>query len=309
MTKRYYCFILLSALWLMMATPSVSPAAGTPLDGLFPLSELTGQWVLEEPVKTYTTEDLFTYINGEAEMYFPFGFEKLASAFYSKKGGDPAIGLVVDVYAMGSLLNAFGIYAQYRKPEAEFLPLGGEGFVNPSQLLFYQDRYFVHLSASGTAQMDQAVFETFARSLSRRLPGPSGKPLELDWLKIPALITRTERYYPEGLLGYRFFGKGLIALAGLDNKKVRIFVMKENSPESAEKVIHRYIQYLKESGVGAQRNDTPGGATIFALDPLHKGLLLARKGPYVIGAADLSDPLQGLVLVQKLREGLPSSTD
>ena len=33
--------------------------------------------------------------------------------------------------------------------------------------------------------------------------------------------------------------------------------------------------------------------------------LLGLKGPYIVGAADLNDPLQGLVLVQKLREGPP----
>jgi hypothetical protein len=309
MIKHRHYPILILTFCLITALASMSGAGESPLDRLFPLPELTGEWVLEEPVKTYTPDDLFTYINGEAELYFPFGFDKLASAFYSKKGADPTIGLAVDVYAMGSLLDAFGIYAQYRKPESEVLPLGGEGFVNPSQLMFYQDRYFIHLSASGTAQMDRAVFETFGRALSRRLPGPSVKPKELDWLKIPSLMARTERYYPEGLLGYRFFQKGLIALAGLEEKKVRVFVMKENSPESAEKVVIQYIQYLKESGVTAQKKDTPYGPAILAADPLHKGLVLARKGPFLVGVADLNDPSQGLALVNELQNGLSPSAN
>jgi hypothetical protein len=300
---RGRCVPLFLTLLLIAAFPSYAQDVS-----LSKAVTLTGQsmdWHLEEPVKRYTPDDLFTYINGEAELYMPYGFTQLASAFYSKIGSKAEIGLAVDVYQMGSLLDAFGIYAQYRKPDNQFLTMGCEGYVNPSQLLFYQDRYFINLAASGTSEFDRSIFETFARAVSKNLPS-SSLPRELDLVKVKSLIPRTERYYPEGLLGYRFFRHGLIALAQLENKKVRFFVLMEESPQSAQKTVTAYVHYLDSSGKKFQPLEAASGErTLFAVDPLHSGLIIGTKGRYVFGAADLDNPGQGSGLMKEIITRLP----
>jgi hypothetical protein len=307
MFKRLLLLILFLANLglLQVGSPLVYAAKGS-VEKLVPIPGFAPEWALEDQVKTYTKDDLFNYINGEAELYFPYGFKHLTSAFYSKKGADAELGLVADIYEMGSLLDAFGIYAQYRKPENQFLPLGVEGFVNPSQLMFYQDRYFVHLSASGTSDIDRSVFEACARAVSKNLPSSTAAPQELNLMKTASLIPRTERYFPEGLLGYRFFRHGLIALAQLDNKKVRFFVLKEESPEAAKKAVDNYVQYINDSGKKIQTLDSPSGEKVlFAIDPLHKGLVITQKDRYVVGAADLDAPSQGAGLIRELLNRLP----
>jgi hypothetical protein len=291
--------------FFLLAVPMASLAQDTSLGKVVTLTEQFKVWHLEEPVKLYTPDDLFTYINGEAELYMPYGFTQLASAFY-KKTGSSEIGLAVDVYKMGSLLDAFGIYAQYRKPDNQFLAIGCEGYINPSQLMFYQDRYFIHLAASGTSEFDQSVFESFARAVSKNLPSASKPPQELDLMKVKALIPRTERYFPEGLLGYRFFRHGVIALAQLDNKKVRFFVLKEESPQSSQKTITAYVQYIESSGKKIQSLDSPSGERmLFTMDPLHNGLIIGTKGQYVYGTADLDNPAQGSGLIKEIGARLP----
>jgi len=284
----------------MISMASFAQAEGLPLERFLPTPGFTSQWHLEEQIKMYTQDDLFTYINGEAELFFPYGFERLASAFYTKKEGDPPIGLVADIYKMGSLLDAFGIYSQFRKPDAEFIPMGAEGFVHSSQLMFYQDRYFVQLSASGISQLDRSVFESCAQAISKALPGPPVKPLELDLLKIPALIPQTERYFPESLLGYSFFHRGLIALASHEGKKFRVFVIKENSAEAAEKTVEAYVRYVKDSGITANKTTDPEGMILFTPDPLHKALMLRQKGRYIVGVTDVDMTSQGTFLVKQL---------
>jgi hypothetical protein len=292
--------------FFLLAVPIPSLAQDTSLGKVVTLTEQSKVWHLEEPVKLYTPDDLFTYINGEAELYMPYGFTQLASAFYKKAESKSEIGLAVDVYKMGSLLDAFGIYAQYRKPDNPFLSIGCEGYVNPSQLMFYQDRYFIHLAASGTSEIDRSVFETFARAVSKNLPSSSSLPPELNLMKVKSLIPRTERYYPEGLLGYRFFRHGLIALAQLEHKKVRFFVLKEESPDSAQKTVTAYVQYLDSSGKKFQPLESSSGErTLFAVDPLHRGLIIGTKGRYVYGTTDLDNPGQGSGLVKEIVACLP----
>ena len=92
--------------------------ADTLLSRILPVSGLLPGWALEGPIKKYTGEDLFEYINGEAELYVQFGFKILTAGLYLKDGNDK-LGIAADVYEMGSALEAFGIYANYRKPEAE----------------------------------------------------------------------------------------------------------------------------------------------------------------------------------------------
>lgn len=275
------------------------------LKDLFPNPGFNDQWHLTEEVKSYTKEDLFAYINGEAELYFPYGFEQVVSAFYSRKGADPGLGLTADIFKMGSLLDAFGIYAQYRKPEAEFLKLGGEGFVNPSQLLFYQDRYFIHLSASGTAHLERSVFESLARAISTALPGPGVQPGELKLIQIPTLLPRTERYFPEGLLGYSFFPPGLIAWASQDGKKFRIFVLKGTPEKPADKIVDQVVRNGQEAGKTPTITKDQNGLLLFSPDPLHKGLMLRTKGNFILGVVDLEEPSQGTLLLNQLLDRLP----
>jgi hypothetical protein len=305
MGNRRHISILSTGLFLVLIMFSVVRADEPPVEKFLPLPGFSSEWRLEDQVKTYTQDDLFTYVNGEAELYFPYGFERLASAFYTKKGGNPQIGLTADIYKMGSLLDAFGIYAQYRRADAEFLTLGGEGFINPSQLIFYQDRYLVQLSASGTSELDRSVFQACAQAISKALPARTGQPKELDLLKIPALIPRTERYFPENLLGYAFFRQGLIALAAQGDKKFRVFVMTANSTESAEKILDQYALYVKESGLTPKRTSDPEGLMLFSADPLRKGLMLRQKGRFVVGVADLLTPESGMILIKQLTSRLP----
>jgi hypothetical protein len=305
MIFRVNSLILVTTLSLILTLLPLAWAEEPPFEKALPIPGFTSEWSVTEQVKTYTKDNLFDYINGEAELYFPYGFEGLASAFYTKKGADPQIGLVADIYKMGSLLDAFGVYSQYRKPDAEFVALGGEGYLNPSQLIFYQDRYFVQLAASGTSQLEPAVFQACAQAISKALPGRGRQPGELDLIKIPALIPRTERYYPEGLLGYTFFRQGLIALAAQGEKKYRVFVIIERSATAAEKIVDQYARYVKESGITPKSTTDPEGLILFTADPLHKGLMLRQKGRFVVGVADLEGPDQGPFFIKQLLGRLP----
>jgi hypothetical protein len=306
--RRFSLLFFLAGLCLILALPLLVLAEGGSSQGkVFPHPPFSPKWVLDEPVKTYTKDNLFNYINGEAELYYPYGFERLASGFYAQQGSNGQIGLAADVYTMGSLLDAFGIYAQYRKPEAEVAARGAEGFINPSQLLFYQDRYFIHLAVSGTAQLEPSVFQACAQALSNILPGGKEKPKELDLLKIPSLLPRTERYYPEGVLGYAFFRRGMTGLAALGDKKFRVFVLMESSPESAAEIIDQYTRYIKESKLTPIIFSDGKEVNLFSADPLHKGIMLRQKGRFVVGAADLEHKAQGTYFVDQLISRLPST--
>ena len=72
------------ACWLAMVVPAL--AAEPPIESLLPGPGFADGWAIDGKAKQYTEENLYVYINGEAELYLPYGFQVLASALYREKG-------------------------------------------------------------------------------------------------------------------------------------------------------------------------------------------------------------------------------
>ena len=250
----------------------------------------------------YNSDTLFDHINGEAELYFPYGFDMLITATYLNKK-DPEVWVVVDVYRMGSLLDAFGIYSSYRKADAAGIVIGAEGFVSSSQLMFYQDRYFVRIQVTGATSLEQDIFAACGRAVSGNLPPNAGRPGELEALAgIPGIVTKSERYLARSLLGYAFFTRGMIADVILGGERVQVFVVFENSTDAARKALDDYRSYLKVEGQEVNVTKTTDRISMTAIDPLYKSVFVEQSGPYLIGAIRMKKAADAKPIVEQLRK-------
>ena len=248
----------------------------------------------------YDRDTLFNHIDGEAELYFPYGFDVLASANYiSKKNLD--LSIVADVYRMASLLDAFGIYSNYRKTNNMWVAIGAEGFVSSSQLMFYQDRYFIRLQVSGETSLPKKIYSWHAPGLSpETFLQVQVQPKELDILKIPALVPKSERYLAQSLLGYVFFRKGMIADAVAQDEKMQIFALHEDTQAAARKTFDQYHSYLKSEAQGIQMTGNPARMLVIAVDPLYGGVLVGQSGRYIIGAVRVKNTSVARQLIEQL---------
>lgn len=274
---------------LCMALPL--RAAEKPVESLLP-AECGPGWRMEGPASTYTRESLYKYIDGEAEIYLPYGFEKAATVMYAQ-AGDNKGGLVVNIFKMGSPLDAFGIYASYRDPSLEHAPVGADGFVDESQLMFFQDRFFVQIMSSGPATQGRSRFLACASSVARDLPALAAEPPELSLVRAPGLVPGTERYFPDGLLGYKFLGRGLTSEVTLKGRRVRAFVVMGGSKAGVREALDAYVKYLRESRAMPRVSYPAPGMRLHVLDPLYKGVVIRQTGPYAIGLAGLEAPEDG----------------
>jgi hypothetical protein len=294
-------------LLLLIATLSLISgafAADKAVEALLPVSCAPG-WVMDGKVATYTPEDLYKYIDGEAELYMPYGFRKAASVMYVKPDNKDT-GIVANLFEMGSLLDAFGIYANFRTPTLEQIQVGAEGFLDESQLMFYQDRYFVQIEASGGATQEGSLFRSCAEAISRNLPDGKEKPRELEILKVPGAVPLTERYYAGGLLGHGFFGKGFTVEVMIEEARVKAILIPGGTEEAAARVLTDYGKYLNESKATPRTSNEKGGTVLHVIDPLYKGVLLHQSGRYVVGVVGLKEPGDGDGVVAQLLARLPS---
>jgi hypothetical protein len=255
-------------------------------------------WSIEGKPASYGKETLSDRIDGEAEIFFPYGFEYLAYGRYTK--GDKAFDL--DVYRMGSALDAFGMYANYRPDGADPLKVGTEGAVTGSQLFFYQDRYFVRLQSTGEGDAGKAALAVCAEAASRLLPKGEGAPREAQLLAIPEVEPGSVRYSATSLLGYDFLPRGLMADAVIAGQPARVFLLLAQTPSDAEKAFQSYRSYLQQSGGKVAK--AGGGAALTGTDPLYGKAVFDQAGRYVYGFVRVNDVAAALPVLAKLRSRL-----
>jgi hypothetical protein len=278
-------------------------AADSPIEKTLPSPACSDGWVMDDKVKLYNKDNLFDRINGEAELYFPYGFEALASARYVSVR-NPQHSVEADVYKMGSLLDAFGIYANYRRAEDNNVKVGAEGTIASSLLLFYQGRYFIRLQASGTLNIEKDIFLACANAISRKLPDSAVRPRELDAFTLPVVVKNSERYIARSLLGYDFLRRGIIADVMLNGKQAQVFVVREDSAIEARKVFDYYRSYLKVPDNRIQSAKGADYINISAADPLYGGVVVFQAGRNVFGVIRVEDFVAARQLMDQMKNKL-----
>jgi hypothetical protein len=288
-------FIIVNLLW----APQTSQSAEQSMDKLLPAPACADGWVMDGKVTLYDKDSLFDRINGESELYFPYGFERLAYARYESRK-DSKIALDADVYAMGSLLDAFGMFANYRRKNSIAVAIGVEGTISSSQMLFYQDRYLVRLQVTGTTTIGQDVLLACGKAIAQNLPQSMESPKELDAFLVQAVVKKSERYIASSLLGYEFFRRGLIADAVLGKDEVQVFVVLETTAESARAAFDRYQAYLKTGGSGVRVAESTSRMSMEAIDPLYGAVVVQQAGRFLAGAVRIKDRPAATQLVEQV---------
>jgi len=284
---------------LAFATPPATAATDSLLSAL-PAGGFAGGWIMDGKPALFTQDTLFDHINGEAELYHPFGFDRLATARYVKRGS-AGQEMAVDVYRMGSPLDAFGIWSNYRKADTPGCAAGADCVLSASQMLFYQDRYFVKVQATGDSVPAPDAFLACGQALSRNLPAGKNRPGELDLLRVRGVVPKTERYVAQSLLGYRFFRRGLTAGATPGGERTQLFVVIEESPAGARKAFDQYLASLQEAGREVHRTGTGDRVSLEGADPLYGKVIAEQSGRYLVGAIRLKDPAAVKPVIEEMK--------
>ena len=106
--------ILFVFVWLFIWA-GVSYGAA-PLESLIPRRDIPKEWTLIHGPQTYNQKTLFGHIDGQAELFLKYGFQKSVFAIYqNKKSREDQI--EVDIYDLGNVVQAFGIFSRFRNED------------------------------------------------------------------------------------------------------------------------------------------------------------------------------------------------
>ncbi len=208
------------------------------------LPDKIGLWIKEEKILEFSPDNLYDYIDGEADRYLPYNFQKLIVLFYRKETHADSH-FEIQIYRMATHLDAFGIYSVQRDRNKSIFHYGEDGFIGDNQSMFYQGQYFIKLMTRGTDN-PQTELETFGKVLSQLLPKSDETIPELSCLDQKEKITRSECYLAKDVLAQSFLPRGTTALYEIGEKTATGFIVMFPNEEETKKGWSKYKDYLEE---------------------------------------------------------------
>jgi hypothetical protein len=189
-------------------------------------------WTPAGSVQTFGPGDLWEYINGAADLFLAYGFQLLEVRDVSAGG----VTATVNIYDMGTPLNAFGIYATEAPKDSPRMPVGISSVVAPPyQALLLKDRFYVKVDAR-EGDLDQAVAKALLSAIAAALPGSNDPPEALALLPEEGMVQESLGFSREGFLGLSQLRDCVHATYVVDEREFKVFIMGTGGTETPRDV-------------------------------------------------------------------------
>jgi hypothetical protein len=286
--------MILSILMVMVSWGKLSPAA-TDLKTLLPAQDLPTGWALIDGPHVYTRKNLFEHVDGQAILYIKYGFQRSVFAIF-QNGKDPKNQMEVDIYDMGNVLHAFGVFSRFRNDDRSG-GIGSDSYLDDRSIFFYKGKYFAMLYATET---NASILKQLAVTISAKIVDSSPPPMEIGLFPKEGLKAGSIQYFAEGLLGHDFLGRGFQAsYIDKDEEKVEdkaeakeshLFLAILKNSKDAQGALSAYKNYISKRGKILSGNSTTFGPDAWkGEDPYQGQLIVLQKGFYLTGAIGFTD--------------------
>jgi len=238
----------------------------------------------------YQPENLFDYMDGNAEGYLIYGFRRLVGV--TCQAGEARY--VIDIFEMESPEMAYGVFAANRHPASPVKRLGMVAQITERRAILAKGNYYVEVSASPAGNYSES-FEKILSSLASQLPGTTELPPQLGWFPPDGLDESSIRLVPQSVLGVRALRRGYVARYDYG----RAFIVEQPSPEEAASALQMLAKRMAEPEPVKLGEEGYRGTDRY-LGPM----VVARKGRFVFGFTSLKGR-DGVAEAGALAERIP----
>jgi hypothetical protein len=258
-------------IWIVFSSGAIA------LESLLP-KEIPEGWALLEGPRIYTKKTLFEHINGQAELFFKYGFQKSVFAIYQYKENHKNQ-IELDIYDMGSVLHAFGVFSRFRS-EDQGMGIGLDSYLDEHSAIFYKGKYFVMFYST---ESNLSTLKQFSISVSSKITDPSPPPREISYFPKFGLEPGSIQYFSEGLLGHQFLKRGFIGTY-IDQVEFNLFLAIFRNSDEAINSLNAYRNYLVKKGkVHSDVSNRFGYTPLKGEDPYQGKVMVVHKEFYLLG--------------------------
>jgi hypothetical protein len=271
----------IAALLLALAASGALAAAGP---APVPSCNLVPGWSQAGDARLYESQNLFEYMDGNAEGYLIYGFLKMQGVTCKK--GD--VTFVIDLSDFGDPDSAYGMFTANVDGRVPTQKIGMNGQIVPRRAFFVKGRYFLEIGANPEGDHTPAL-QAWTAALDKVTPGSTSLPAPLAWF--PAEQRQSLRLVPESVLGIRILKRGYAAQYDYG----KAFVVLEATPQSAAGIMQQLRKRFGETTPAAIADEA-----FQATDQYLGRLCVFRKGPYIGGYAISREGMNPVSLSQAL---------
>jgi len=250
--------VFLAAL-LLLAIASPPPAgAADSRDPVLEALAAKGEWKLLEPVRTFGPDNLYEEIDGEAELFLPYGMDRLTVAVLGRTAR-PGSEVRLELFRMASPRDAYGIWSQYRYPDQEILRIASsEAIVSDTSADFFRGETFVRVrSKPGDGSRIDVV--GISSEIVALLTGGGAPPEEARALDgLPGRVSGSILYQKRAMLGYECLAPGFEAKFSTASSSGHYLLL----PPAADGVAGRKARLARELPGYREVHATLSGARI-----------------------------------------------
>ena len=275
--------------------PSPSDPGKTASDFALPGDGEIPGWSLAADPEHYEADNLWEYINGQADFFIDYGFVRVDTAEYRNEQDSSSV--VLEVYRMGRPQEAFGIFAAERTRDDRPLELGSGAYLGANVLGFWQGELYVKLvSFDHGPSIDQQLI-SLAEKVSSRIPNQGGELETLLLFPAEGRVAASERFIPKNFLGQPYLSDAYRVDYTRDGEDIQLFIVDTGSPEEALSYFNRLEDFYREMDRGPVTLDTANDPPMLLID-----------GPSRMAIFHLEHRLAGATGMQSLDVGRAAAT-
>ncbi|MGD9076239.1 MAG: hypothetical protein PVJ69_13570 [Desulfobacteraceae bacterium] len=273
------------------------------LRALMPKDAESPGWQAVSSPQFFEAQNLWEYINGQAEMYIDYGFHLVVTLEYRSMDGTRS--MAIEIFQMKNPKHAFGIYAAERSFDDRPINIGGQGYIGENVLNFWKAQYYVKLTSFQVSSDTKEILMMLASVIAAKIKGTYSEPELFACFPKENRVQMSERFIPKNFLGQSFLENGYRVEYKKGGNSYQVFLVKNVSREKAEEAFAKYEDFLKSQNEKISLLEKDDYQVIFGEG--EKGKAIFQYGFFVGGILnkeDLSEAERVIeIIVQKLKEG------
>ena len=284
-----------------------SPGTSAILSGEVQLpagNEIAG-WTLVAGPDFYEPDNLWEYINGQADFFIDYGFQRVDTAEYRNDG--ESLSVVVEVYRMGRPQEAFGIFAAERTADDRPAAIGSGAFVGANTLGFWQGSHYVKVTTFEEGPTVQPLMLGMAAEMSSRLPEDGSQLKTLELFPDEGLAAGSERFIPKNFLGQPYLAVVYRVDTVRSGDEMQLFIAEAASPAKALSHFESLAGFYLEREPELASVDASSQPPLLVVDGSSK-LVAFQMGHRLAGAMGMQDIESGREAALELAEEISHSS-
>lgn len=195
--RRWLAALALTGFFIFGAWAVLGRTAQDALSSYLPADGAAPGWTRDGDLQEFAGDDLYTYIDGGAEIYHEYGFRRVVTQDYINASGRS---VSLEIFEMETPSSAYGIFTFKRSGEGKAVPLGSGGELEDYYLNFWKGRFLVTLTGFDETPATIDGLMAVAGVVDGKIGEKAEAPKLVTALPVEGLRSQSVKYF-KGLLG------------------------------------------------------------------------------------------------------------